>query len=476
MYQISILSFILKVYICVKNLKPFIKKYLNQKNHFSEIDQHLHENPINKYAICLVFVLENIICELNSGKLRIMHIKKGFYLLLFLNFFASKMLHDCLNHIIMKSNYSYSFRSFFEKVIIIWVIGSLIYSHFMIHYQQFGIEKNYHNQKGINSVIGFRKMIPFIQKYYLSAGCINEVATQGRSYMNTNVAISNCFFIRSGVFSGKGGVVFVDGTAYKLNITNSMFFKCICNDRGGAICLYNSASSFLKMICANGCSCGSSFYGHFSYIRATQNNQVEFLSITACSNSVSGSDSFCLMLGTQRIDQINSSLNKAFTSSGFMVDLPSTFSSSFCTFSENSVSKSKCIDFNGNSGKVYYANIVHNNSPSQDGIVYISGNGAYEMLFCIFSMNNDTLFYVNTGSLEVSHSFISHFGTLSTLTSITTGNNNSFGFCYTYYLQFFSSHYCNTDIFYSISLPNVVTMLAIRKTIMHIYSFLFLVI
>ena len=466
----------------MKNLKPFIKKYLNRKNHFSDIYQHLLEKAINKYTICLVFVLENIICELYGEKPRIIHAKKDFYHLFFLNVFASKMLHYCisihycLNYIIMKSKYSNSFRSFFEKTIIICVLGSLIYSHFMIHDQQFGAGKNYHNQKSINSVIGFRKQIQFIQKYYLSVGCILEVTTQGRSYTNTNVAISNCFFIRSGVYSGKGGVVFVEGTAYKLNITNSMFYMCICSDRGGAICLSNSASSYLKMICANGCSCGSSLYGHFAYLRATQNNQVELLSITKCSNSISGSDSFSIMSGTQKIDQTNSSLNKAFTSSGFMVELPSTFSSSFCTFSENSVSKGKCIDFHGNSGKVYYANIVHNNSPSQDGIVYISGNGAYELVYCIFSMNNDTLFYVYTGSLEVSHSFISHLGTLSTFTSITIGNNNSFGFSYTYYLQFFSSHYCNTDIFYSISPPYMETMLTIRKTIMHIYFFLYLVI
>ena len=70
------------------------------------------------------------------------------------------------------------------------------------------------------------------------------------------------------------------------------------------------------------------------------------------------------------------------------------------------------------------ANIVQNNSPSRYGVVYAREEGSRLMMFCIFKNNQDTLFYVHEGSLEVSHSFIEHssqslsYGAVSTLCSI----------------------------------------------------------
>jgi len=91
-----------------------------------------------------------------------------------------------------------------------------------------------------------------------------------------------------------------------------------------------------------------------------------------------------------------------------------------------------------------YANIVHNNSPSL-GVVYVFG--AYpEMIYCIFKNNQNTLFCVNQGSLEVSHSFIDHSGSFSIYTAVSTSNNNSLTNAITYQLQFFNSIHCNADI------------------------------
>ena len=55
-----------------------------------------------------------------------------------------------------------------------------------------------------------------------------------------------------------------------------------------------------------------------------------------------------------------------------------------------------------------YANIVHSNSPSQYGVVYVHGAVSKKIMYCIFKNNQNYLFYVNGGSLEVSHSFIDH--------------------------------------------------------------------
>jgi len=93
-----------------------------------------------------------------------------------------------------------------------------------------------------------------------------------------------------------------------------------------------------------------------------------------------------------------------------------------------------------------YANIVHNNSPSY-GIVYVSGAGSRKMMYCIFKNNQNFLFNVFGGSLEVSHSFIDHSASsFSTSTAVSTSNNNSFTNTITYQLQFFNDLHCNADI------------------------------
>jgi len=68
------------------------------------------------------------------------------------------------------------------------------------------------------------------------------------------------------------------------------------------------------------------------------------------------------------------------------------------------------------------------------------------MMYCIFDLNQNVLFCVYGGSLEVSHSFISLTGALSVSTAVSIANNNSFSKRQTYQIQFFNSYYCNTDI------------------------------
>jgi len=270
-------------------------------------------------------------------------------------------------------------------------------------------------------------------------GCENESIEQGRSYSQMNINISYCFFSRYLSFSEEGGVIYVNGGSYSMNVNYSMFYNCVCSSHGGAI-YFSSTNSSLRMICAYRCSCGASNSYHFAYLQASQINHVEYLSLSNCSHITSRHYPIFIKSGNQRVDNTNGSMNNAQTTSGFYIQSPSSFTSSHCTFSNNKVSEYKCINFDSALGTILmsYANIVHNNSPNDYGVVFVSGAGSKKMMYCIFRNNQNTLFCVWSGSLEVSHSFISHSASFSTSTSVSKSNNNSFTIRNTYQLQFFN--------------------------------------
>jgi len=265
--------------------------------------------------------------------------------------------------------------------------------------------------------------------------CEKSSVNVGRSYENTFVDISSCFFQRQSTFSGQGGVIFINN-GQSLLVYNSMFYNCHCSADGGAI-LSNSESLMVKMVCANKCS--ASTHGHFAYLSASLGNFVEYLSVTCCSPSATGYDSFCMALGDQRVDNTNCSMNNAFQYSGVLVHSPSSFSSSHCTFSHNKASHSVCVLFEKKSGLMSFANIVNNNSPAGNGVIYVYDLGTYSMKYCIFDYNSNALFYVQSGTLSIYHSFISHSGISSNT------NNNSLIRFPTYQQLFFKSGYCHAE-------------------------------
>jgi len=275
-----------------------------------------------------------------------------------------------------------------------------------------------------------------------ATGCVNENISQGRSHDSDNINISYCSFLRTSSYTGNGGVIYIDGATYSMSINYSMFKNCVCSNYGGAIYSYSS-NSYLGMICAN--RCFASWY-HFAHLGSSQANQVEYLSVSNCSYTTSGNCAIFFQSGNQRVDNANSSMNNANIISGIGVNSPSPFTSSHCTFSNNKASSSRCIYFNSNSGKISMsnANIIHNNSPS-DGVVFSNGAGLKMLTYCIFQNNQNYLFYLEAGSLELSHSFIYHSSSFSTSASVST-TNNSFTCCLIYQIQFFNSHYCNADI------------------------------
>ena len=280
-------------------------------------------------------------------------------------------------------------------------------------------------------------------------GCDNEHTDQGRSYYNMSIDIYDCYFSRLLVFSGNGGVIYVDGGSYSMNVNYSMFYNCACSNHGGAIYFFSSNSN-IRMVCANRCSCGNSSVcnGHFAIVSASQKNLVEYLSVSKCSHTTSGYCSIYLQIGNQRADNTNSSMNNVMQYSGIRTWSPSSFTSTYCTFSNNNVSEYICMNFYSTSGTISmsYANIVHNNSPSGYGIINVNGEGLRMMMYCIFKNNQDFLFCVLAGSLEVSHSFIDHSSSFCLTNSVSTVTNNSFINRITYQIQFFHSHHCNADL------------------------------
>jgi len=315
---------------------------------------------------------------------------------------------------------SYSFKSECKSIVFLVMILSMINPDNI-----FGLKK--YNR---NHIVSFLFGICGV-----STGCVHEDFYQGRSYTNQQIYITNCFFRRSQTYKGDGGVIYAKGGSYNLSIYSSMFYYCVCSSNGGAV-FFDSTNIVAKFICASYCSAVSY---NFAYICASENVDINYLSISSCSYTTSGNYALVTGSGHETLDNMNSSLNNAKFTSGILINIPRSFTSSHCTFSDNKVSNYMCIHFSDKSGIMSFANIIRNNSPSELGVVY--SYGSYKMHHCIFSMNQNTLF---SGSLEVAHSFISHSGSFSS-GGIVTELNNSFFKAETYQIQYFQSYYCNAD-------------------------------
>jgi len=276
--------------------------------------------------------------------------------------------------------------------------------------------------------------------------CIGEGIDQGRSYFQKSVDISECMFIRLARFEkGAGGVIYIYEGSYSLKIIYSVFYNCSCSSDGGAIFSYKSKNADLRMICANRCF---ALYYCFAYINSQKINNGEYLSISACSitkSNVTPIERYpiCFLSGNQNANNVNSSMNTDNTCSGISFMQSLSFSCSHCTFSNNKAYLCNCIELDSADGIMAFANIVHNNSPSKNGVVFVTGN--IKMNYCIFDMNENALFSLYSGSLELSHCFMNHFDTFSTSNEVLTSNNNSLEEKQTYQIQFFNSNVCYAD-------------------------------
>jgi len=271
--------------------------------------------------------------------------------------------------------------------------------------------------------------------------CENEIIDQGRSYMNMNVDISDCSFLRFMACSGSGGVISVSGNGFEMYVSSSMFTNCSCSSSGGAI-YFDSQKSVIKMICAFRCQ--GTEQGQFGYLKAVSDNQALFVSIVKSSFSTSGLYPMIFFSGDQRAISTNSSMNCAKWGSGIGVWSENTFFGSSCLFSNNTASDCICLYFSRVNANLSYTCIVNNNSPSRYGVIYVYlGKPLLEYIIC--DLNKNILFCVDYGQLVLANSYVSHVGTFSTSKFVDTLKNNSFIKYPTYKMQFFKSQNCNAD-------------------------------
>ena len=269
----------------------------------------------------------------------------------------------------------------------------------------------------------FREPWVYNFRYYLiyeTRACQNEEIEKGRSFENSNIEITICFFFRSLTFSGTGGVIYVVHGALSMKISLSMFYQCRCTLDGGAV-FFVSANSQLRMVCANRCYCGSSYKYHFAYLCSSFENTIEYLSVSFCTYNTRAWSPIWLDSGIQKFDNTNSSMNKNDIFSGSFFISSSSFISTHCTFSNNNAN-SNGIWFFSHYGSIIFANIIHNNSPDFRGVTHVDG-GTLMMQNCIFGNNQGTLLRIWTGYLQVSNSYISHSDKFSTLTPVQTSSN-----------------------------------------------------
>jgi len=310
----------------------------------------------------------------------------------------------------------------------------------LIHICVYFLMKNF----SCNSFKGYYSIFRHIE----STTCVNELINEGRSYEDIDLNLNDCFFSRLSSISNNGGVIYVNTLSRSMNVFKTMFFNCSSNNEGGAI-YFNSFSIIMRMICAFRCS---ALKKHFAFLKATQNNTLDYVSISTCSHSKSGEDPFRINSGSQRLNNCNVSINNANTNSGFCSDSSSSVLCILCNFANNRVGSHICIYLYLITGLMSFSNIVHNNSPSY-GIIYSHGVG-FKLEYCILSMNENILFHHGGNTLEISHCFVFHSGNLGS-TSVITSNNNSFVQKHTYQVHFFQSHFCNADFQTSETSPTI---------------------
>jgi len=277
------------------------------------------------------------------------------------------------------------------------------------------------------------------KKIYIVSFCNKEMLNNGRSYEDKDIEISNCFFSRSSVFSGSGGVIYVNGGSFVLNIYDSMFYNSSSTVFGGAIS-FNSKSSFLRMTCANRCSAQ---YQHFANLVALDVNEVEYLSVTLCSYTTSGYIPYRLCTANKSVTNTNNSMNCANQVSGMSFEYTS-FTSIYNNYAYNNASDGICLKFDSCQGKEMFSNFIQNNSPSF-GVVYVTNSASCRIENCVFAMNYKTLFNIGYGSLRVYHSFINHSWTMSVLTTVITFNN-TFTMGETLQFTLYGSYFCYAEL------------------------------
>ena len=265
--------------------------------------------------------------------------------------------------------------------------------------------------------------------------CNNSLNSNERVYTNIeNLLLYYCFFIRINNFESSGGIIYLSNLNGEMNINECIFYLCSCVGEGGAIYCYNISTNFsslIKKTCANSCfttlssKYGQSFQIIISSTLNNFNNLIE-VSITKCSpNNLGGSYSFSLKNGNQLINKLNSSLNYCIFVSSIYIHNSNQFNLQFCTCNSNIVNNLVCIELSSinNNNNFSFTNIINNNSPGH-GLIYNNG-GINNIFNSNFYLNQNYLFYIYNGKLNILNNNINHNHNLITTGIIPIYINNS---------------------------------------------------
>jgi len=267
--------------------------------------------------------------------------------------------------------------------------------------------------------------------------CLNQTANNVRSYYQTDVDISGCFFSRTQLFDGFGGILYISGSSYCVRISYSTFKNASASYAGVIYC--NSNSFDCKMSCVYGCSASMFLFGHIETI----SSNTEYVSMNACFYQGSGNYLIEFYAGDSTLCNDNISNNRAAQCPAFRVFRSTQFYCSHSTFDSNVATNSYIIRFLFSSSTMVLANIVNNFEPVW-GIITVSDNSNATLSYCIFNNNKHCLFKSIEGSILVHHSFIAPNEVIDNPNVQTL--NNSILEVATFQHSFFKSFYCHADI------------------------------
>ena len=221
---------------------------------------------------------------------------------------------------------------------------------------------------------------------------------------NQNININNCLIMFFNT-TENGGVIYIDSTQYLININDTTFYQCVSSNGFGGALYFNDIFNFqLLRICALYCT--SNNYYQFAFIRSNNNHILDLITLYDCSN-IYGHITIGFLFGYQNISNINISYNENIEKSGFYSYYPNLMFCNYCTFYNNTVSSYICISLLGGKGHISKSNIILNYSPP-NGVIYVENFGNYNFYECIFDLNKNNLFYVDSGSLQLNNCFINH--------------------------------------------------------------------
>ena len=219
--------------------------------------------------------------------------------------------------------------------------------------------------------------------------CENDFNQEIRNL--SNIEINNCYFERTSMLQGNGGVIYCSEISCNLILKNSIFFYCFSLKFGGAIYFFcNFPNTKVEIINVCGNLCFSEIY-QFGYFLVQNNilslNSINFLSISNCNNKQIGYSTFTLQYGNISFNNLNSSNNFNILNTGFDIHHSKLLNIIFCTIFNNNVKSYDCIRLEGGfNNSILYSNIIKNNSPRSFGVVS-NFFGNLEISNCIFFNN-----------------------------------------------------------------------------------------